>query len=296
MSEINEYRTHHHCPLCESERISPKLGYENNFLGKCANCKFIFCLRKPTDQELIDYYSDYGSVEIISDITVKRYNELLDKFEPFRKTNKIIDVGCGRGHFLKVAKERGWEVYGTEYSDQLVNHGNTLGVKMLKGDIEELNFGDIEFDVVTSFEVLEHTHRVRGQVMAYSRILRPGGALYLTTPDFNSIIRFRVGADYSIINYPEHLTYFTQKTLHKLLRKSGFSKVYLYSHGISFNRLRRSKLKSEPLSNGNANPDENLREKIEKSKVKQLAKKAVNFTLSTFGLGHSLKALYVKST
>jgi 23S rRNA U2552 (ribose-2'-O)-methylase RlmE/FtsJ len=89
----------------------------------------------PSDQELIDYYANYGSVDSISEITVRRYHELLDKFEAFRKNNKIIDVGCGRGHFLKVAKERGWDVHGTEFSDQLVEHGRTLGIEIRQDEI-----------------------------------------------------------------------------------------------------------------------------------------------------------------
>ncbi len=285
---------HTACPVCSSQKINPLRKYENNHLGRCASCGFVFCLPVPTADELNQYYSGYGSVENISPITIQRYHELLDAFEPFRKTNRIIDVGCGRSHFLKTARERGWNVYGTEYSDELVNHGRNMGIEMFKGDITEAGFESGKFDVVTSFEVLEHTWAVKQQVNTYNHILRKEGALYLTTPDFNSIIRRYVGADYSVINYPEHLTYFTKKTLHRLLKDSGFEKKFLHSHGISFTRLRRSKLKENVDNNSLSNPDEELRIKIEKSRWRKIAKNTLNCVLNITGSGHSLKSLYIK--
>ena len=65
---------------------------------------------EPTPAELNQYYTNYPAVTELTEITRKRYLELLDRFEPFRKTNKLIDVGCGSGLFLQVAAERGWGV------------------------------------------------------------------------------------------------------------------------------------------------------------------------------------------
>ena len=53
----------------------------------------------------------------LSALTARRYAELLQRLEPLRRTNRILDVGCGDGHFLAAARERGWNVYGSEYGE-----------------------------------------------------------------------------------------------------------------------------------------------------------------------------------
>jgi 2-polyprenyl-3-methyl-5-hydroxy-6-metoxy-1,4-benzoquinol methylase len=185
-------------------------------------------------------------------------------------------------------------VYGTEFSDQLVEHGISLGINMQKGDLTTVDLEPSSFDVITSFEVLEHTYDVRNQVLKYQNLLRKNGVLYLTTPDFNSVVRKRVGANYNVINYPEHLTYFTKHTLNKLLTSSGFDKKYLHSHGISFTRLRQSRSNTRISKSDISNPDEEMRQKIEKSAMRRIAKKLINAALNLTGTGHSLKAFYCK--
>src|SRR3954452_364817 len=64
-------------------------------------------------------------------------------------------------------------------------------------------------------------------------LLRPGGALYLTTPNFNSLSRRVVGPRWRAIEYPEHLNLFTPRTLDGLLTRAGLTKADLRTTGIS---------------------------------------------------------------
>jgi Fe2+ transport system protein FeoA len=111
--------------------------------------------RIPSLQELNDHYGKYPRNTSISPLTIKRYEELLEQFEPYRRTNRLLDVGCGDGHFLEVAKRKGWTVYGTEYTSEAVNVGRAKGIEMHEGLIQSFTAAG-EFDVITSFEVLEH--------------------------------------------------------------------------------------------------------------------------------------------
>ncbi len=108
---------HKKCILCGSKEFSLLSGYEEHSLVKCRSCQFVFIDKIPTEQELHEHYKEYayGTENYFSPITIKKYNLLLDEFEKYRKTNKLLDVGCGVGFFLTIAKERGWDVYGTEY-------------------------------------------------------------------------------------------------------------------------------------------------------------------------------------
>src|SRR5947207_2946364 len=113
---------HTKCLICDSHKISPLKGYEKHDLAKCKNCGFVFMRAIPTIEELKNHYDTYSydETQYLSPLTIDSYNSLLDEFEKFRKTNKILDVGCGVGFFLETAKKRGWEVYGTEYSKKAI--------------------------------------------------------------------------------------------------------------------------------------------------------------------------------
>lgn len=285
---------HTKCPLCQSTNKKQLIGYEKDYLVKCAKCSFVYCENIPSPDELNKYYLNYGSVHYLSPITVSRYEELLDGFEKFRKNNTILDVGCGSGYFLDVAKKKGWKVYGTEFSDHQVDKCSKKRITMKQGEISADMFENEYFDIITSFEVLEHTNNPQQQIRQINKLLRPGGALYLTTPNFNALYRLRLKGKYNIINYPEHLSYFTKKTLHHLLKTNGFKKSLLVSHGISISRIKTSLGNKQDYISPESD-DEKIRAAFEKNTFKKMIKRGLNSLFNLFGVGDKLKALYTKS-
>ena len=168
------------------------------------------------------HYATYTRDNSISSITVSRYEELLEKFEPYRKLNRILDIGCGDGHFLAVAKRKGWEVFGTEYTDEAVAVSRAKGIEVHQGAIQD--YPAEQFDVITSFEVLEHINDGREHVRKINSLLRDGGLFYFTTPNFNSFSRKWLGGKWNVIEYPEHLTYYTVKTVTQFVAGCGLRK------------------------------------------------------------------------
>jgi len=291
------------CILCGSEKLKALPGYEFAWLCKCSRCSMVFSSRNPSMEELEDYYKGYGRNDYLSPLTIKRYNEILDTFEPFRKTNKLIDVGCGIGYFLEVAKTRGWEVYGTEFTDKAIEICESKGIKMQKGVLNPEHYQPGQFDLVTSFEVIEHINTPNDEVKAFHKILRPGGALYITTPNFNSLLRYYLKGSYNVIGWPEHLSYYTPSTLKKLMVNHGFSTRFVKATGISLTRFRTSKAPStsEEIREGTEfisadSADEKLRNSMEKNKVLGSAKNAINNILTLSGKGDALKGFFVKKT
>lgn len=269
-------------------------GYERFHLCRCKNCGFIFAKAIPTEDELIENYRNYGRADYESPITVKRYNEILDKLEPFRKTNRLIDVGCGIGFFLSVAKQRGWEVYGTEYTDEAVKICSAKGIEMKKGSLNPENYPPDFFDVVTSFQVIEHINTPKDEIKKFNQILRSGGVCYITTPNIKSVVHSYLGNQWNVICYPEHLSYFSPKTLAKTFRECGFKKKELLAQDISITRIKTSQKK---IYGGYVNAkadDEKLRGRIESNKFLQFAKYSVNGVLSALGRGDTLKGYFVK--
>lgn len=288
---------HANCLICSKDKLIPLLDYyEKHKLIKCTECGFVFMENIPSTKELDSYYNSYSySTEgYLSQITIKSYNLLLDEFEKYRSLNKLLDIGCGRGWFLVEAQKRGWEVFGTEYSHTALKICKNNGIQTKEGGLDKNMFNYNMFDIVTSFEVIEHINTPQNEIKIVSNLLRKGGFFYCTTPNFNSILRYYLKEKYNLIEYPEHLAYYTKTTLNKLIKKHGFKQEKFLSTGISITRLNTSiDKKSEKLISKESS-DEILRQKLEKKWYLLLIKKFANTLLTWANLGMTLKGYYIK--
>ena len=286
---------HTTCILCEGEDLKALPDYAEHHLVRCSNCSHVFSDAIPSPEELDAFYnSDYDRTTYFSPVTEKRYNELLDGFEKYRRTGRILDIGCGYGFFLETAKKRGWEVYGTEVSSEACQICSDKGIEMHCGKFEEARFAAESFDIVVSFEVIEHLQNPVEIVKGIRNVLRKGGLCYLTTPNFNAYLRYKLKGKYDVIDYPNHLSYFTSKTLRRLFTAEQFRTLKTKTTGISITRSRTSKGNSKQQYVSETSDDEMLRYRIEKRPVLRFAKQFMNFWLNLFGIGVSLKGLFVR--
>ncbi len=270
--------------------------FQHSYLSKCNDCGFVFSLRIPTARELSDYYqTDYDVTRYFSPITEQRYHDLLDQFESERQTNRILDVGAGYGFFLEIAKKRGWEVYATEITQSAIDLCREKGITVFEGPVESIDFGDLTFDVVVSIEVLEHLNNPGIFVAGIHKILRPNGLFYLTTPNFDSTLRYWLKERYDVIGYPNHLCYYTPKTIKRLMESSGFKSEEIRTTGLSVTRVKTSKGQSDQAYVSETSDDEMLRYKIEKNTALRVAKQTANSVLNLLKVGDSLKASFRKN-
>ena len=291
------------CQVCNSYNIDKKNSYyDKHGLMSCSNCGFTFMEKIPTEHELKKYYGDiYKTIKsnrqefYSTDLNKKSYSLLLDEFEKFRKTNKIIDAGCGFGAFLLEAKKRGWDCYGTEFESESVDYCHSIGLKkVVVGDLGKKIFENNEFDVITSFEVIEHLTDIKNYLFDIKKKLRVGGVFYVTTPNFNSLNRYYERTNWSVIGYPAHLSYFTKSSLNKILTGSGFS-IYKFlttgvsfSGGLTFNRNNNKDKKIVPVDK-----DYKIR-KLFSGSVGLILKNIINSALNIFSAGVTLKGYYLK--
>lgn len=281
------------CIVCSNKQLKPLNSYKRAFLVKCAGCGMVFSQKIPSNEELTKIYTNYPRFTSLPPLTVKRYNELLDKMEPFRRTNNLLDLGCSNGLFLECAKQRGWNVFGTEYAQESIDYCADRNIKVFKSDQMPDDFFKLSFDVVTSFEVIEHINNPNEDMALVNKVLRKGGAFYFTTPNFNSISRIILKEKWNVIDYPEHLSYYTPSSIHFFLNANGYKKNFLITTGISFTRFSQS-MNSESVSKSIPVNDEALRNKIEHNAFLMFAKSTINFILNLFKVGDSLKGFYVK--
>ncbi len=281
------------CLLCDSNRLSTLHGYEKDFLSRCLSCGFVFSVLIPSYTELLEVYAKYSRSNSISPITIDRYNVLLRFFESYRLNNTIIDIGAGDGHFIGLAKQNHWKAYATEFDDDAVKLCQEKEVLVHKGKLDPSHYQSDYFDVIYSSEVIEHINNPIEEVINFHTILREGGLVYVTSPNFNALSRRLLKHKWNIFNYPEHLCYYTPKTLNKLFTDHGFKKIQIQTTGISparfFKSLNTKTNTSEEISN-----DEVLREKIEKRLYLQWIKKILNALLNFTKSGDAMKGVFIK--
>jgi SAM-dependent methyltransferase len=159
--------------------------------------------------------------------------------------DRLCDVGCGNGQFLAIAREAGWQASGIEMNPPAARMVRARGFDVHEGVFEEL--GDLPwsvFDVVTSWDSLEHTPDPRLFVERLGRLLRPGGTLALTTLNLPSIAWFLLGTRWSMV-VEDHFTYWNRRSLSGILARQGFEiqRVEIFGLGRDFvrgvSRLRR---------------------------------------------------------
>jgi 2-polyprenyl-3-methyl-5-hydroxy-6-metoxy-1,4-benzoquinol methylase len=279
--------------------LRPLRGYERCFLVQCQDCDFVFVQRIPSEAELKEHYTrvfaeNNDGYEWLSPITTKRFYEWLAYLEAYRKQNRLLDVGCGVGHFLKHAIDKGWNAYGTEYPDNAVEICRRKGIRMHSGPLDAANYPPESFDAITWLGVIEHITKPVEDLEKMHALLRPGGVLYITTPNFNSVSRTLLGPKWNVIMYPEHLSYYTVPTITRLLERQGFRKVTVAATGFSFSRVTAS-LKSQPVKYISPDcTDERLRVALEGNPVLLRAKRFVNSLLTATSRGDELTLIFQK--
>ncbi len=116
--------------------------------------------------------------------------------EKGRPTKKILDLAAGCGTFLLFGLKNGYDVWGIEpeswklefFRQKLINseYPPEFLKHMIIGKGESLPFEDNSFDLVTSYQTLEHVDSVSECLKEMIRVLKPGGFLYIKCPDYNS--------------------------------------------------------------------------------------------------------------
>lgn len=214
---------------------------------------------------------------------------LLKKFEKYRVNNNIIDIGAGDGHFIARAKNNNWNAFATEFDDKSVELCRQKNVIVHQGKLNADNYNTGFFDVIFSSEVIEHINNPIEEIKSFHKILRKDGLVYVTTPNLNSISHKLLKDKWNIFHYPEHLCYYTPKTLQKLFRDNGFKKLSIETTGFSPQRFYQS------LGNKQAGKnDEGLRNKTENKFIWKALKNSINAFLNITKTGDAMKGMFVK--
>lgn len=136
---------------------------------------------------------------------------------------RVLEIGCGDGNFLAYLRGHGWTVQGSEYDAQTValvrrRHGIEVSV----GDVADAQPPGAPFPVVAAYHVLEHVYRPAEWLAAVRGMLGPGGVLHLQVPNHASLTRRLTGPAWASLMFPQHVYFYSPRTLPALLRRAGF--------------------------------------------------------------------------
>ena len=144
----------------------------------------------------------------------------------------LLDVGFGNGRFLKIATEAGWTAEGIDFDPKAVKVARALGLNVSRASVAELEARNAQYDIITLSHVIEHVHDPIALLHDVYRMLRPGGRLWLETPNLCSRGAQRFGAAWRGLEVPRHLVLFNPDSLRTCLARVGFKRVEQRWHGM----------------------------------------------------------------
>lgn len=200
---------------------------------KCKKCGLVYINPRLIPNLIIKGYSEGSDETFVSQVdarerTFKDSLKLIEKFAP--KKGSILDIGTAAGSFLAAAKKRGWIVNGCEPNKWMVNWGNDkYGLKIKNGTLFDQNYKKNSFDVVTLWDVIEHTPDPSKVLKECNKILKDNGILVVNYPDIGSWLAKSLGRKWLFL-ISVHLYYFTRRTIRRILEKNGFEILTIKPH------------------------------------------------------------------
>lgn len=253
MKEIDKIKPTHHCLACGEDALAPLMLLENEIasaqnipsrdevvrehaidllLCQCRSCGLV-----QLDVDPVDYYRDViragGGTRTMTALRTEEYERLLEAMREHHIVGrKIIEIGCGQGEFLKMwdgIKEpadpvsgqapRALQLFGIEHKPELVEKAVAAGHSVTRQFAgKNVDIEGAPFDAFVQFNFLEHQPDPRDMLRTIHRNLRSGALGLLTVPSFEYILKY--AGYYEIMR--DHIAYFTEFTLTKLLSDCGF--------------------------------------------------------------------------
>ncbi|HEY0895911.1 MAG TPA: class I SAM-dependent methyltransferase [Sphingobacteriaceae bacterium] len=243
-----------HCPLCNSENLegyavdSIRKGPHNSRV-RCADCDIVFANPSADFEELNAFYRDYydkgnfgllnykqrtiDEIRQVNAHTDAQLKKEASYISDYKTTGNFLDIGCGLGAGLIYARKLGFKLFGTELDPDAIGFVNEhFDAAIFHGDLLAAKYPDEFFDYIFFNHVIEHVLDPKAYIREIVRILKPGGILYIGTPNISApfyrmyrAFRFASFRVPQIIDGIEHTFLFNKKTLTDICTTNGLSVI-----------------------------------------------------------------------
>jgi 2-polyprenyl-3-methyl-5-hydroxy-6-metoxy-1,4-benzoquinol methylase len=153
---------------------------------------------------------------------------------------RLLDVGAGSGIFVQQMRALGWQAQGVEPDDDAAADAGA-GAHLIRATLSEYaSVASDRYDVLTLSHTLEHLHCPVDALSDCRCLLRPGGLLWIATPNVASLAHRAFGDCWWGLDVPRHLVLFNHRSLTELLRRSGFSEIRWWPGGADASFTHRA--------------------------------------------------------
>ena len=210
----------------------------NHQLVACARCGLQYVSPRLRADAVLEGYVGGSDEQFVSqargrEITFQKCLAAIQRIWN-RQPGRLLDIGTGGGSFPHIASQQGWQADGCEPNRWLCDWAlENYGLPIRQGTVFEQAYPSKSYDVVTLWDVLEHTPDPKMEIREIHRLLKDDGLLVVNYPDIGSWIAQVMGRSWVFL-LDVHLYYFTRATIRKLLEDAGFDIVTIRPH---FQRL-----------------------------------------------------------
>ena len=246
------------CPACGSGNTKPKYQKNGMQYVSCIDCDTFYVSPRPTSAVLDWFYQGspnyaYWNAHIFpaseaarrERIFVPRVDRLLEICKKYGVvTDALLEVGTGFGTFCSELMSRKVfdRVVGVEPTPDLAESCRARGIEVIETPVEKMESSNLaNFDVVASFEVIEHLFDPAEFISHMLRLLKPGGLIMLTCPNGQGFDIETLGTVSDTVDH-EHLNYFNPASLLRLMSDSGLEVLESFTPGKLDAELVRNKV------------------------------------------------------
>ena len=224
------------CPVCGNTELvlfdnipDHSVSKEIFRITKCPGCDLLFTNPRPDDHELSRYYQSdnyisHGSKtnNLINKMyVIARFLTLKSKVRIVKKNameGPLLDIGCGTGHFVKVASQSGRTTIGVEPSENArkIALKNNSSIYASLEACHERNFS-----AITLWHVLEHVPDLKNTLALISEKLHPDGTIFIALPNYASHDGQHYKQYWAGYDVPRHLWHFNRKAVLELIHSSA---------------------------------------------------------------------------
>ena len=220
----------------------------------------------------------------------------------YKQRGAILDIGCSSGGFLSTMMSASWKLYGIEMEPSTADRARqTTDAEVFTGDVIEAPFAAESFDVVTSFNVLEHMYDPSTFLAKVLQWLKPGGIYCTRVPNIDCWEARMLGTFWYGLELPRHLSHFSPRSLRFVMGALGFEEVQVQTSPVSYLEHSAGYLYSAVVERlgFSARPQSQNRSQ---GVARRAVRKAMRLTVvepfcrlaSSFGAGASMLAIFRK--
>ena len=218
------------CEICGQRRTRYKFTKNGYAVFLCKDCKHVFIFPRPNKQKLVDYYANvhkgnpcYSYDKIYGcELSPSMQAAVSFAIEHLDEDASILDVGCGNGVLLKALKESGFRnIMGLEYSQEILKKKAHPDLNIVVGELDEQNFVPYQFQYITAIYVMEHLVDPIGFLEKIVALVRSGGYFFAEVPNIYGLGGRLRGWRWCNMVPPEHLNFFSKKSIRLYFEKSG---------------------------------------------------------------------------